>query len=96
MRLEEKGTSQRDTHPPTTTHILRGLLHHGLGETKTMEDTPRLRLESRGVHFLELLVQAIDDSFIYVGIGGEIFYPLLEFRDLLLGGRNDEVDRIDI
>lgn len=50
MGLDEQSTRERDTHPPTTRHVLRRLRHHLLREAETVEDRTGLRLRGGSVH----------------------------------------------
>ena len=64
MGFDEEGSRQGDTHPPTTTHVPRRLLHHLLRETQTVEDTAGLGLKCVGIEFLQLLVREIQRCFV--------------------------------
>lgn len=45
MGLDEQCSGKGDTHTPSSRHVLRGFLHHRLGESETMQDAARLCLE---------------------------------------------------
>ena len=58
VRLDKERAGEGDTHPPTSRHVLGGLLHHLLRETETVEDRAGLGLECARVHLLEWIVTA--------------------------------------
>lgn len=96
VRLDKQRTSQRNTHTPTTAHVLGGPLHHRLGKPKTVQDAARLGLERAGVHLLELFVRRIERHLVDVVCDGELFDALLELSDFGFGGRDDVVDGVDV
>ena len=96
VRLDEQCTRERDTHPPTTGHVLRGAVHHLLRETETVENGAGLRLEGAGIELLELLVQLVEQHLVDVVCDGELLDALLELGDLFLCGGDDVVDGVDL
>ena len=96
VRLYEEGSRKGDTHPPSTTHVLRGLLHHCLRESETMEDTSGLGLERTRIHLLKLLVRCVQCQLIHILGNRKLLNISLESSYFLLGRSDDEVDGINI
>jgi len=96
MRLDEEGSSESDSHPPSSGHILRGLGEHGSGESETVKNGSGLGLEHGRVELLNLLVDGIESELVDVVGNGELLSELLESLDLLLGGSDTEVEGLDI
>lgn len=96
MGFDEKCSSESHAHPPTTTHVFCGFLHHSWRESKTVKDTSCFGFECVRIKFFELLVRSIESDFIDIIRDRKLFYIGLELGDLLFGGSNNEVDGIDI
>lgn len=96
MRLDEERPSKGDTHPPTSGHVLGRLGHHGLGETKTVENGSGLGLEHGRVELLNLLVDGVEGELVDVVGDRELLGELLEAVDLLLGGSDTVLEGGDI
>jgi len=96
VRLYEKSSCKGYTHPPSTTHVLSGLLHHRLRESETVEDASGLGLERTRIHLLKFLVRGIQCQFVYILGNGKLLDISLKSSYLLLGRSDDEVDGIDI
>lgn len=96
MRLDEESSSESDSHPPSSRHILRGLGEHRSGESETVKNGSSLGLEHGRVELLNLLVDGIESELVDVVGNGELLSELLESLDLLLGGSDTEVEGLDI
>ena len=94
MRLDEKRTGEGYAHAPPTTHIFRGFLHHGLGESQSVEDASCLGLEGAWVELFELLVSGLESELIDVICNGELFDPGFEFGYLGFGRGDDEIEGV--
>ena len=56
-RLRKQSLRERDSHTPTTRHVLRRTMNHRLSETKRVKELGGSRIESRRVTFIETVVE---------------------------------------
>jgi hypothetical protein len=96
MRLDEESSCERDSHPPSSGHVLRGLGEHRGGESETVEDGSGLGLEHGRVELLNLLVDGVEGELVNVVGNRELLSELLETLDLLLGRSDTEVEGLDV
>ena len=94
--LDEKGSGKRDTHSPTTRHVLGGLSHHDLGETKTGKNGSGFSLEHGRVHLLEFFVDSFQGELIDIVGNRHLLGELLETSHLLLCGGDNVVESVNI
>lgn len=83
MRLDEQCARKRDTHTPSSRHVLCRLLHHGRIESETVQDAARLRLEGAGVHLLQLFISGIERKIVDVVSDRKFLDVFFEARNLL-------------
>jgi hypothetical protein len=81
---------ERDTHPPSSRHILRRLGHHLRSEAETVKDGTSLGLEGGRVELLELLVLELKSE-IVDDVGNGHFLNLCLDTSGLVAGRLDDV-----
>jgi hypothetical protein len=97
MRLDEQGSGESHSHPPTSGHVLGRFAQHGLGETQTGQDGSGLGLESVDVsHLLELLVLGLEAQLVDLVRDGHVLDLLLQSLHLFLGRGDNVVDGVDI
>ena len=56
MRLEKEGSRQSHAHPPTSRKVLTLFVHHGLGESQTLQDVAGLELGRVGSNLVQTVV----------------------------------------
>ena len=92
MRSNRQRLGQRNSHSPSSRHVLRRLAHHLRSESETVQNGSRLSFERRGVEFLEFFVLQFESQIVDDVGHGHVLNLLLDSGRLVSGGLHNVVE----